>query len=46
MVPLCRMHHTEQAISELKLVDGLIDDLAEPPEILEADLERVLENEA
>ena len=38
------MHHTEEAISELRLVDGLIDDLAEPPPILEADLERMVEN--
>jgi len=37
------MHHTEAAISELSLVDGLIEDLAEPPPILEADLGEVME---
>jgi hypothetical protein len=38
------MHQTEEAISELNLVDGLIDDLAEPPRILEADLREALES--
>lgn len=33
------MQHTEEAMEELHLVDGLLDNLAEPPSILEADLD-------
>jgi hypothetical protein len=33
------MHHTEAAISEISLVDGLIEDLGEPPPILRSDRE-------
>jgi hypothetical protein len=40
------MRHTEAAISELKLVTGLVDDLAEPPAILEVDLDRAMRDEA
>ena len=36
------MNQTEAAISELSMVDGLIDDLAEPPPILRADLRQVV----
>lgn len=32
------MHHTEAAISEISMVDGLIEDLDEPPPILRRDL--------
>lgn len=37
------MHHTEAAISEISLVDGLIEDLGEPPPILSTDLRQVTE---
>jgi hypothetical protein len=37
------MHHTEAAISEISLVDGMIEDLGEPPPILDTDLRKVKE---
>lgn len=40
------MQHTEQAMEELHLVDGLIDELGEAPSILEADLRGVIKHEA
>jgi len=35
------MHHTEEAISQISLVDDLLEDLGEPPPILGTDLRKV-----
>lgn len=40
------MQHTEEAMEELQLVDGLIDELGQAPAILEADLGEMMEHEA
>jgi hypothetical protein len=37
------MQSTEKAISELQHITGLVDEMQEPPPILESDLGRVIE---